>query len=297
MPISGNVPSHLLAAARTGFLSAVKTTPMPWQQVAGTLNMGAKSIDLVDLGAAPMPTESNPVGQDFIEKTLTVKPRDWSIKVPLSYNAMNDDQTGTLDTRVRAAGENFQRHINNLIFKALDGGDGSTYGLAYDGQYFFDSDHVDKGAAYTTSQDNVSALALSLDNFQTVLNASRLFVDDQGEYVEHMYDTIIVPPALEYTAAQITGNPQAYDTANREANPYSGRFKTIVSAQLNTTAWVLAATGEVQKPIYLAMREQPGLQDAWFDPDGADGGLYWFKFYARYNVFYGDWRLAHLGNT
>lgn len=297
MTISGNVPTHLVVGARTGFLAAIKEIAMPYQRIAGTFTMGAKAVDLVDLGAAPMPVEDNPLARGFIEKTLQVKPRNWSTIVGLSHNAMMDDQTESLEPKVRSAGENFQRHMNNLVFKALDAGDAATYGLCYDGQYFFDSDHVDKGADYQTAQDNVSALALSLDNFTTVLNASRLFVDDRGEYVEHDYNLLVVPPALEYTAAQITGNPQAYDTSNREANPYAGRLQYIVSPQLNTTAWVLAATNQVAKPIYLAMREQPNLQEAWFDPMGADGGMYYFKFYARYNVFYGDWRLAHMGNS
>jgi hypothetical protein len=45
------------------------------------------------------------------------------------------------------------------------------------------------------------------------------------------------------------------------------------------------------------MKEQPYLQEQWFDPDQKDGGHHYFKFYARYEVFYGDWRLAYQGNT
>lgn len=298
MPITGNVPQHMVIGARTGFLNAIKSTAMPWQRVAGQLNMSSRSIDLVDLGAAPMPTQGTPVTQEtFIEKTLQVKPLDWSTVVRVSYNAVNDDQTGTLERRVKSAGEKFQLHINNLVFKALNAGDASTYGLCYDGNEFFDGAHVDKGAAYTTSQDNVSALALSLDNFTTVYNASALFVDDQGEYTEHMYDLLVVPPALRQVAAQIAENAEAYDTGNREMNPFAGVVKYIVSPQLTAAAWILVASGETQKPLYVAMREQPNLQDYGFDAMGADGGQYWFKFFARYNVVYGDWRLAHMGNT
>jgi phage major head subunit gpT-like protein len=297
MTISGNVPQHLVVGARTGFLAALKTTPQPWQRVAGTFNMGAKSIDLVDLGTAPMPVEGNMVIQSFIEKSLTVKPRDWNITVGLSYNATKDDQTGNLDTKVRSAGENFQRAMNAIVFKALDAGDAATYGLCYDGNEFFDGAHIDKGADYQTGQDNVDALALSLDNFTTELVKARAFVDDRGDFTDFPYDLIVTSPTLEYTAAQITGNVQAYDTASREANPYAGKFSYIISPYMSSTAWVLLASGVTQKPLYLAMREQPNLQDAWFDPAGADGGMYYFKFYARYNVFYGDWRLAIMGNS
>ena len=297
--ISGNVPQHLVVAARTGFLTAIKSTPMPWQRVAMQLNMGAKSVDLVDLGAAPMPVENlgPTTAQDFIEKTLTVTPKNWEITTWISHNAIQDDQTGTLEQRVRAAGANFQKHINNRVFAALNAGDGTTYGVCYDGSDFFDNDHVDKGAAYTTSQDNENALALSLDNFETVLVASQNFLDDQGEYTGYNYDLLVVPPALERTAAQITGNNEAYDTGNREINPYSGRMSYIVSPQLTAAAWVLVASSEPIKPMIVSMREQPNLQSAWFDPQATDGGRFYFKFYARYNVHYGDWRLANMGNT
>lgn len=298
MPTSGNVPQHLVVGARTGFLTAMKSTPMPWQRIASVINMGAKSMDLVDMGAAPMPIEdlSSQV-QDMIERSLTVKPRDWNLIVWISQNSISDDQTGTLLTKVRNAGANFQRHINNRVFTVLDGGDTTTYGLCYDGQKFFDSDHVDKGAAYTTNQDNEGALALSLDNFETALVAAQGMKDDQGEEVDYNFDLIVTSPTLRRTALQIAGNPQAYDTANREANPYAGQFDVVISPKMSPTAWVLVASNESAKPMGVVMREQPHLQDAWFDPMARDGGRFYFKFYARYDVVYLDWRLAYMGNT
>jgi len=299
MTISGNVPQHLVVAARTGFLKAASNPNMPWQKLTTVINMGAKSIDLVDLGASPMPVESlgKTIVQDFIERNLVITPKNWEITVGLSYNALQDDQTASLDRKVRGAGENFQRHMNNRIFQALDAGDTATYGLCYDGNEFFDGAHVDKGADYQTAQDNVSALALSNTNFNTVWVASKAFKDDRGEETDHDYNTLVVSPTLYTTAVQIAGNPAVAGTANRDVNPWSGMLDIIVSPKMNTTAWVLAATGGVLKPMLLAIREQPALQSSWFDPNGPDGGMYYFKFYARYNVFYGDWRLAHLGNT
>jgi phage major head subunit gpT-like protein len=297
MPTSGNVPQHLVVGARTGFLTALKTTAMPWQRIATQINMGAKSVDLVDLGAAPMPTEdlARQV-QDFIEKSMTIKPRDWSLLVYVTKNSISDDQTGTLERKVRAAGENFQRHLNQRVFKRLNDGD-VTGNLAYDGQEFFDSDHVDKGAHYQTAQDNEYTLALTLDNFETVYVAAQDFRDDQGETSDYVYDTLIVPPALERIAAQITGNNAAFDTANRENNPYAGRITPLVNNQLDSTAWILTSSGESVKPMIVAMREQPHLQEAWFDPMAADGGRYYFKFFARYDVWYGDWRTAVMGHS
>lgn len=295
--ISDNVPAHLVVGARTGFLTALKTTPMPWQRIANQLDMGAKKVDLVDLGAAPMPTEdAADVAQDMIEKSMPVKPRDWNLTVWISANAVDDDQTGTLETKVKAAAGNFQRHLNQRVFKKLNDGD-LAGSICYDGQKFFDLDHVDQGAQYVTAQDNEYGLALSMDNFETVYVAAQAFKNDQGETTDYEYDTLIVPPALERIALQITGNPNAFDTPNLEKNPYAGRIAPLVSNQLDSTAWILTAGNEQIKPLIVAMRKAPFLQAAWFDPKARDGGRFYFKFYARYEVHYGDWRAAIMGNS
>lgn len=297
--ISLNVPQHLVVQARSGFLETIEQSDPEYAPIASLMNMTAKSIDLVDLGAAPMPTRNRGRGQvrHFIERTLTVTPLDWDITVDISYNALKDDQTGTLDSKVRGAGSNFNRHIAQGAYAALNAGDGSTYGLCYDGLSFYNDSHVDKGAEYTTVQDNKYALSLSLDNFETVRVAGSLFRDDQGEFINYDHDLLIVPPALERIAANITINTQAMDTANRELNPYAGKTNYIKHPNLDSTAWMLVASGAPNKPIIVAMRENPNLQSAWFDPTTADGGTYYFKFYARYNWFYGDWRTVIMGNT
>jgi len=295
--ISGNVPAHLTVGARTGFLVSLKEKTYAWSQIAAQINLTAKSQDLVDLGAAPMPVEDAAIQvQDMIEKSLTVKPRDWNLTVFISKNSVDDDQTGTLNAKVRSAGRNFQRAIDNRVFQVLDAGDATTYGLCYDGLSFFNDSHVDAGAAYTTTQDNLRASALSLDNFDTVLTVAQGTRDDQGEETNYNYDLIVTSPTLARTAFQITSNPEAYDTSNRERNPYIG-MKSLIHPKMGTTSWVLIASSEATKPLGVVMREPPNLQDSWFDPLARDGGRYYFKFFARYDVVYLDWRLAYLGAT
>lgn len=297
--IAANVPKHLVVGARTGFLTSMKERPYAWQRVATQINTTALNTDLVDLGAAPMPVESKSglTVQDYIEKWIQIKPTSWDITVFISQDAIDDDQTGGLERKVRGAGDNFQKHINKRVFTVLNGGDGTTYGLCYDGQEFFDSDHSDAGAHYTTDQDNEFTLALNLDNLETVWVAAQAFRDDQGEFTQLEYDLLVCHPTNMRVATQICDNVDAYDTADREKNPFENRLGFITSPELDSNAWHLAASNEVNKPLILNMRKQPALQSAWFDPDQPDGGYYFFKFYARYKVGYGDWRGAVQGQT
>ena len=299
MPISSSVPYHLIAGARAGFLQAFETATPMWQRVAQRVDLGTKSTDLVDLGAAPMPknSKSGVTMQDFVEKRIAVTPQDWDITVHISKNAVKDDTTGTLDQRVRSAGERFNQHFDKLCFGALNSGEAATYGLCYDGLYFFSDSHVDKQASYTTVQDNKFAATLTLTNFNTVWTAAMNFKDDQGEPARYNYDLLVVPPALALAAAQITDNAEDATTGNRAMNPFNGKIGYVVSQDLDATSWFLVASSHVIKPVLLVMREAPHLDETWVEPERPDGGWYMMKFAARYNVFFGDWRLAVEGNS
>lgn len=297
--ISGNVPQSLSLLAKTGFLTtALKPVP-DWQPIATMIDMTAKDQTLVDVGGAPMPTRQRGKfnAGDFIEKSLAITPLDWELPVGIEGNAIKDDQTGKLLAKVRAAGSNFQRHIAQQAFQALNDGDGTNFGTGYDGLNFYSNSHLDKGASYTTLQDNLDSLTLSLTNFETVRVKAKLARDDQGEFTDYNYDLLVVDPTNERLAMNITDNREDSTTGNRAINPYSGKVRTLVSPKLDTGAWVLVASSEVIKPIIIVMREQPHLEDAWKDPEAPKGGMYWFKFTARYNFYYGDWRTAFMGHS
>lgn len=297
--ISGNVPSHLLVAARTGFLTTALPPVPAYAPIATVVKIDAKDGNLVDLGGAPMPLRNRGrvQVQDFIEKSLNVKPLDWDITVFISHNAVKDDQTGSLDRKVRSAGDNFQRHIAQQVFQALNDGDATTnFGAAYDGLSFFNNSHVDKGAAYTTLQDNLDALSLSLTNLPTVMTKALKTRDDQGNFTQYNYDLLVVSPDDHVVAAQLTKATGGNDDTTKN-NPYAGKLGYAIAPQMDSGAWVLVASSETVKPIIIVMREEPNLQSAWFDPEAPDGGRFYFKFYARYNHVYGDWRLAYMGKT
>jgi phage major head subunit gpT-like protein len=298
MAIQGNLPKHLEVAARTGVLVAPERPAMGWRQVAMEIDLTAASTTLVDLGGIPYPTQNPQVVQSIIEKGLTVEPEDWYLTVSLSQNLIDDDQTGSVYSKFRSVQESFDRHVEERVFTVLNAGDGQTYGAAYDGQDFFDSDHKDIGAEYTTNQDNENALALSLDNFETVHNSAQLFRNDRGKFTNYMYDLLVVHPSLRRIAVQITGNANAYDTGNQETNPYSGMLKApLTSPWLDSTAWYLIASSERVKPLFVAVRKRPTLIDIKFDGQQENGGLHYFTYHARNVIGYGDWRLAAQGNT
>lgn len=292
-----DVAQQLAYGIRTGFLKGMKTYVPMRSAIAMETQSSGKSEDYADLGTVPMPVETvdMPSVRGTHEVSLTVTNKDWDITIGITHNAINDNRVGNLDAWARQAGRNFERHKDKICFLALNAGDGSTYGLCYDGLSFFDNSHVDQGAEYTTVQDNKFALTLNLDNFETVHVAAQQFRDGRGEYVGYDYDLLIVSPTLKRVASQIADNEWAYDTANRERNPYRGT-KAMVIPWLDSTAWFNVASQEEVKPIIFQNRQAPQLT-VWDDEMAAEGGVRYYKWHARYYVGYGDWRTAAMGNS
>jgi phage major head subunit gpT-like protein len=133
MALTGNLPKHLEVAARSGVLASPARDDLPYRQVAMEVDLSAASQTLVDLGGVPLPTENPKDVDTLIEKFQTIAPKDWSITIHVSQNAIDDDQTGSVERKFRNVMPAFQRHINNLVFTWLNAGDGSTYGLGPDG--------------------------------------------------------------------------------------------------------------------------------------------------------------------
>lgn len=297
--ISGNVPQHLVALARTGFLTAPRKDVPGWARIAAMIDLTQKNQTLVDLGGSPMPHRSRGRfnADDFIEKSLAVAPVTWELPVWISGNAVKDDQTGTLLQRVRAAGGNYDRFLAQQAFKTLNDGDNSALsGLGYDGKALFANDHADPGGKYTTGQDNLDNNALSLANFNTQYTKGQLVRDDQGEFTNYNYDLLVVDPTNRVVAHQICNVPGGQETITNN-NPNAGRVDYIVTPMFDTNAWVLVASGESTKPVLIVMRESPHLEDAWKDPEADDGGRFYFNFTARFNFYVGDWRTAQMGKS
>ena len=231
------------------------------------------------------------------ERAMVVYAQDWDIPIGIFHNAINDAQVGSLEDWARSAGARFQQHMDYLAFAALNGGDGTTYGNAYDKTTFFADSHIDPQAEYQTAQDNVNALTLSLDNFETVRIAGSSFRDDRGQPAGIIHDLLVHSINLERIAAQICDNKEAYDTANREMNPYAGVVKRLVApgGWFDTTAWVCVSGQGPQKPINLQIRQAPQL--VFWDDFTQGAGIRYYKWLARYTVFYGNWRLAIMGNS
>ena len=299
MIVRTDIAKSLEYGGRAQFLEAARAWPSNRALIASPATSAGKEETYIGLGAHPMPVKARGEVQvrGLNEKGITIVNEDWEVTLGVSHNAINDDRVGHVLPWMSSAGMRFEQHMDKRCFQALDAGDAATYGLCYDGNEFFDAAHADSGAEYTTAQSNVGALTLNLDNLNTTWVLAKALKDARGEFVDMPFDLLVVGPALMVVASQICDNNLAYDTANREINPYEGQFRYIVNPNMSATAWVIACSLLPEKPIIFQLREAPKMT-VWDDETIAQGGgLRYLKWTARYEVGYADWRTAYMGNT
>lgn len=317
-----DVLASLEAKAKVGFFSARNAyVPKRAAFTRETPSDGAFEV-YADLGASPWPiqnggqtggstdgrTSSAQVGGlgaggaatilGTNEKSLVVYNRPWEIAIGITHDAINDNRVGGLADWAMGAGSSFEQHKDFVCFDALNAGEATTsYGAGPDKLSFFNDSHIAPGAQYQTAQDNKYALTLSMANFETVRVAGAKFLNERGIPSANNHTLLIHATDLERTAAQITDNKEDNSTANRASNPYAGLI-TRLSAPgtwFDSTAWVVLDVSSPIKPINLQVREAAAFHS--WDDYTQMGGVRYFMLRARYEAFYGDWRLGIMGNT
>lgn len=133
------------------------------------------------------------VPQGVFETSVTITPDHYEATIGIDRNSRADDQVGLYDDLASQLGVEAAEFPNVLLgADLLDAAysDGA-FGLAFDGQFFYDTDHSWPGpATYTTSQDNDLTGAAATGTTPTteechtaldaILESFRTFKDDKG---------------------------------------------------------------------------------------------------------------------
>ena len=187
-----------------------------------------------------------------------------------------------------------------LLGKAMDCSASATFGgktfdaKCADGQNLFSTAHPSK-TGKTSNQSNMYDEAFSADALAALEVKMQSFTDDNGEILDIVPDTILIPNdyALKKAVFSAIGADQSPDTANNAFNFVYGRWNVIVWPYLNqyigtnTGAWVLMDSRY--------NKEYGGA--VWFDRvnlevrselSGNDANVW--KGYARFTAGFHDWR-------
>lgn len=250
----------------------------------------------------------------------TIVNLNWEVSMDVSRQDLSKDSLlGIYKSRIQEMANEIINHPYERALAFLEAGAASTYGLAYDGQYFFDTDHVDKGAKFTTSQVNYqttnigSPSAPTLSEFETSFKAMRAtmakYKDDQGRSIngggkgisglavlipfdyldvaEKLFNSQMIPANTGSTTGSVT-NP-LYKAAEILAEP----------AMTNSDRYFLLRLDRPTKPLILQFEKIEGkewrVEHTAIDSDQAvKSDIITFVVKGKYNLGYGQWRYAHM---
>jgi len=247
------------------------------------------------------------------ENSLTIKNKHYESTLEIAVKDARRDKTGQIMARVQEFADRSVTHWASLLSTLLING-AST--VCYDGQYYFDTDHVEgkSGAQSNKITVDISALpaivhgavtAPSVEEFQQSMLAGiaqiMSFKDDQGEPMNENASEFIVkvPVSLYLTAiAAVTAITTAALQQNLNPNLIPG-LKITVVMNPRLSSWTdTFSVHRVDSPIKgLICQEEKGTElkikaegsEYEFDNDAWQFGLDSWR-----NAGYGYWQRACL---
>ena len=148
------------------------------------------------LGMVPMMREwiGSRQAKGFRDNGITITNKKFEATLDVLVDWLRRDKTGQLKIRIAELAGRAGGHWGKLLSTLITNGTGSTSGLCYDGQYFFDSDHSegDSGTQLNLlTNSQVGALDVTTATTPTPVEAAKAILgvigymltykDDQGE--------------------------------------------------------------------------------------------------------------------
>lgn len=245
--------SLLAKGLLTNFFEGYSNAQTSWQEVATKVPSTARSENYAWIGSLPRmrKMKGERVPKKLLAHTYTITNEEYEASIEVNHADIKDDQTGQYGIQAKSIGESVKMFPDELIFETLIPNGVSE--LAYDGQYFFDTDHPigETGA----TQSNKFTTALSATSFNTARTMLRRMKDDSGRPTinRNMDLLLVVSPELENTAETIL---EAERDASGATNTNKGKARILVVDWLaDTNNWYLLNVAGVIKPFVLQERE------------------------------------------
>lgn len=259
MLVNKSVLVGVFTNLKTTFNKAFDAAPVVWPMIAMLVPSTSKQNDYSWLSRFPKMRKW--IAEKFIKsleaQSYTIENDDFEATVEVDRNDIEDDILGIYGPMAQEAGFSAKQLPDEIVMDLVNNG---FVNLAYDGQFFFDTDHpVGDPVVSVSNKGTVKLKTDTLANAQASIGAGRTairkFKDDEGRPLNLVPDTLLVPPALEDTANTLMTVDRLEDG---KPNPYKGTLKVVVDGRLTSdTAWFLLVTSRPVKPFIYQERKKP----------------------------------------
>ncbi|MCP6727597.1 MAG: Mu-like prophage major head subunit gpT family protein [Patescibacteria group bacterium] len=273
--------------------------------VSTVIRSGKSSETYPWLGAVPKMGEwkDERIPQAMLEHNFTIANRDFEASIAVDRNAIEDEQYGQIEVRVKELATEAVRFFDELAFTLMGQGtqtsgsagtiyDGVTL-TAYDGKAFFATNHSEGDSG---TQSNRGSSALSASALQSAITSMKKFKNDKGKPAHVRPNLLTVPNDLEWEAKELLNSqfyPEEGTTTNKMAvNVLKGSLNLLVNDYLtDTDNWFIFDTNRVVKPMILQLRQDPRFTSL---VSGTESSFMRKKLYFgvdwRGEILWGDWR-------
>lgn len=238
--------------------------------------------------------------EGLLDFNYTIRNKTWESTIGVKRATFEDDKLGIMNPRFRGLGDEAARHPDELISTII-----TSNALCYDGQNFFDSDHVsgDSGSqSNITSRTGVTAATVMADFGTARANMINRKNDKGKPFIKNLGQDatgagaglwlVMCPPAMLSVFEQLMLSP----IIGAETNVLKGAFTLWCNAYLTSAdTWYLFYVGSPVRALIFQNRVRPEL-DQLTNPSASDRVFlqdeYLYGVRARYNAGYGLWQFA-----
>jgi ATP-dependent protease ClpP protease subunit len=234
--------------------AAYQEEPHTWGQLARQRNLPdfKQASDLVV--AADLAPELLPEGGEYKAGTLVEAQSTWRLatyarKVPITRQAIINDDLSALERVPELLGRGFRRLESNLVWGLISG----NAVTSVDGLPLFDAGHNNTGTG-----------GIGIAGMNAAKKAMRKQKDISGVTVNLTPDYLIVPSDLEATALQFlfpSGYSPTQLTGASGPNVYAGQMQLIVEPRFDgsATQWYVASgPSRMDGIVYGYLADEPG---------------------------------------
>lgn len=183
----------------------------------------------------------------FTSKGLKIANEVWDASVNVSVDDLRRDKTGQISLRIQELADRVVEHYDKQLTNFIINGDADVagYGLAYDDQFFFDTDHSEGSSG--TLQNNIDSSDVGQLNVATataptqaemvdailgVIAYALAYKDDQGEFLNGNARSFIamLPTNLYGAAIGATRNAMVAGASGAAFN------NNLAASEFNVTA-------------------------------------------------------------
>lgn len=203
----------------------------------------------------------------------------------VSEELVEDDQHNVINKMPKALAKSTVYTTEFHSASVLNNGFNTSYTSYGDSKPLFSTLHTRADGGTAQSNASSTGITLTETNLETGRLALMKALNDKGQIVNFMADTLVVPIDLEKTAKILTGSMMRPGTANNDINVYEGTMKVVPWRYItSTTAWFLADKSNQLLKWFWRIRPEFKNDEAF------DAGAALYKVRVRFSYGWSDWR-------